>query len=166
MPAVLRVRDKDGNVIDIPSIKGADGKSAYQSAVDGGYKGTEEEFNSLLANIGVTTEKSTEAITGITTNYFMPISSFDSCVSLYLYADEYEGHEIKGLKFEIDGTWFDVKDLSAYDGRSYMINMGKLVRSDVSGKLHVITLYSPHMSEFIDGLTNYLSYNFELEIYL
>ena len=46
MPAVLRVRDKDGNVIDIPSIKGADGKSAYQSAVDGGYKGTEEEFNS------------------------------------------------------------------------------------------------------------------------
>lgn len=31
---------------------GADGKSAYQSAVDGGYTGTESEFNALLANAG------------------------------------------------------------------------------------------------------------------
>lgn len=105
-------------------------------------------------------------ISGVTTNYFMPTSDFNSCVSLYLYADEYEGHEIKSLKFKIDGIWFDVKDLSVYDRRSYMINMGKIVRSDASNMLHVITLYSPHMSEFIAGLTNYQSYNFELEIYL
>ena len=31
---------------------GADGKSAYQAAVDGGYTGTEREFNELLANSG------------------------------------------------------------------------------------------------------------------
>lgn len=31
---------------------GAPGKSAYQAAVDGGYTGTESEFNSLLANGG------------------------------------------------------------------------------------------------------------------
>lgn len=29
---------------------GAPGKSAYQAAVDGGYTGTESEFNTLLAN--------------------------------------------------------------------------------------------------------------------
>lgn len=29
---------------------GADGKSAYQQAVEGGYKGTEDEFKSVLAN--------------------------------------------------------------------------------------------------------------------
>ena len=29
---------------------GADGKSAYQQAVEGGYKGTETEFKSVLAN--------------------------------------------------------------------------------------------------------------------
>ena len=29
---------------------GADGKSAYQAAVDGGYGGTEKEFNGMLAN--------------------------------------------------------------------------------------------------------------------
>lgn len=32
---------------------GAPGKSAYQAAVDGGYSGTESEFNALLANIGL-----------------------------------------------------------------------------------------------------------------
>ena len=30
---------------------GLPGKSAYQYAVDGGYTGTEEEFNTLLANV-------------------------------------------------------------------------------------------------------------------
>lgn len=33
-------------------IEGADGKSAYEAAVEAGYTGTEEEFNSTLANIG------------------------------------------------------------------------------------------------------------------
>ena len=32
--------------------KGADGKSAYESAVSGGYGGTEEDFEQLLANLG------------------------------------------------------------------------------------------------------------------
>ena len=30
---------------------GAPGKSAYQAAVDGGYSGSESEFNALLANV-------------------------------------------------------------------------------------------------------------------
>ena len=45
---VLYIRDKNGNFIPIPSIKGADGKSAYEQAKDGGYTGTEEEFISIL----------------------------------------------------------------------------------------------------------------------
>ena len=31
---------------------GAPGKSAYQAAVDGGYIGSEQEFNAALASIG------------------------------------------------------------------------------------------------------------------
>ena len=31
---------------------GLPGKSAYQAAVDGGYTGTEQEFNTALASIG------------------------------------------------------------------------------------------------------------------
>ena len=49
--AVLYIRDKDGNFIQIPSIKGADGKSAYEQAVEGGFIGTEEEFIAILNGI-------------------------------------------------------------------------------------------------------------------
>ena len=38
---------------------GADGKSAYESAQDGGYTGTESAFNSLLAQVGNKVDKST-----------------------------------------------------------------------------------------------------------
>ena len=64
---ILRVKDSNGNWVDIPSIvgpkgdtgatgpkgetgpAGADGKSAYQYAVEGGYTGTEAEFAEKLA---------------------------------------------------------------------------------------------------------------------
>ena len=38
----------DGKIIPLPTIKGADGKSAYQYAVEAGFKGTEQEFINLL----------------------------------------------------------------------------------------------------------------------
>lgn len=43
----------DGNTVEIllgTVYKGNDGKSAYQAAVEGGFKGTEQEFNNVLAN--------------------------------------------------------------------------------------------------------------------
>ena len=46
--SVLKIKDSNGNWIDIEAIKGADGKSAYEQAKDGGYTGTEEEFITLL----------------------------------------------------------------------------------------------------------------------
>lgn len=48
MTMILNVRDKDGNFIPIPAIRGEAGKSAYEQAKDGGYKGTLEEFIALL----------------------------------------------------------------------------------------------------------------------
>jgi hypothetical protein len=44
--SILSVRDAEGNIIDIPAIKG---KSAYEYAQDGGYMGTEEDFAEMLA---------------------------------------------------------------------------------------------------------------------
>lgn len=35
-----------------PGTKGDPGKSAYQSAQDGGYTGTEQEYNTIFASIG------------------------------------------------------------------------------------------------------------------
>lgn len=52
MPSVLKIRDKDGNFISINAIKGEDGKSAYELAVEGGYAGSEEDFMRALASLG------------------------------------------------------------------------------------------------------------------
>ena len=46
MAAILKVRDANGTVHEIHSLKG---KSAYQYAVEGGYTGTETEFAEKLA---------------------------------------------------------------------------------------------------------------------
>lgn len=58
---ILRIRDENGNFIPINSIKGEDGKSAYEQAKEGGYGGTEEEFitflNGLLNPIEVVSEE-------------------------------------------------------------------------------------------------------------
>ena len=48
MSSILKVKDKDGNWIDITAIKGEDGKSAYEQAKEGGFTGTEEEFIAFL----------------------------------------------------------------------------------------------------------------------
>ena len=37
---------------DVPVSQGTPGKTAYQSAVEGGYKGTEAEFYAALAAAG------------------------------------------------------------------------------------------------------------------
>ena len=47
--SILKVRDKNGNVTDIPAIRG---KSAYEYAKDGGYTGTETEFAEDIASVG------------------------------------------------------------------------------------------------------------------
>lgn len=55
MNGVIRIRDKKtGEWKDITVIKGTDGKSAYQQAVDGGFEGTEEEFTALLNGLAGT----------------------------------------------------------------------------------------------------------------
>lgn len=38
----------NGELVTLPTIKGADGKSAYQYAVEAGFQGTEQEFINLL----------------------------------------------------------------------------------------------------------------------
>lgn len=45
---ILHIRDQNGNFVAIPTVKGDAGKSAYEQAVEGGFKGTEEEFIAVL----------------------------------------------------------------------------------------------------------------------
>ena len=47
---IFKVWDAEqGKYVGVPAIKGANGKSAYQYAVEGGYTGTETEFAAKLA---------------------------------------------------------------------------------------------------------------------
>lgn len=54
--SILKIRDNNGNVTDIPAIRG---QSAYQYAKDGGYTGTESEFSKDINpnNINANAEK-------------------------------------------------------------------------------------------------------------
>lgn len=54
--AILYIRDQDGNFVPIPSINGVDGKSAYEYAKEGGYKGTEQEFIAILNGLTGSTD--------------------------------------------------------------------------------------------------------------
>lgn len=55
---VLKIRDENGNFIPINAIRGDNGKSAYEQAQEGGYKGTEAEFIALLN--GLTSSEDSE----------------------------------------------------------------------------------------------------------
>ena len=47
---ICKVWDAEqGKYVGIPALKGTDGKTAYQYAVEGGYTGTETEFAAKLA---------------------------------------------------------------------------------------------------------------------
>lgn len=48
---IMKVKQADGSIVSIPLGQGANGKSAYEYAKDGGYTGTEAEFAILLASI-------------------------------------------------------------------------------------------------------------------
>ena len=53
---ILRIRDESGKFIPINAIKGDDGKSAYEQAQEGGYKGTLEDFIAILNGLTNTEE--------------------------------------------------------------------------------------------------------------
>ena len=53
---VLYLRDENGNFVPIKTTKGADGKSAYESAIEGGFIGTYEEFCQAIAELTPNTE--------------------------------------------------------------------------------------------------------------
>lgn len=48
----VQIRNENGVFIPIRTIRGAEGKSAYKQAKEGGYTGTEEEFVQILGSLG------------------------------------------------------------------------------------------------------------------
>ena len=52
----LYLRNEDGVLVPLPYIRGENGKSAYELAVENGYKGSLEQFTTLLNNLTYTIE--------------------------------------------------------------------------------------------------------------
>lgn len=138
MAAVLRVRDNEGNYYDIPSIKGDKGKSAYEYAVDGGYQGTEEEFASLLGNVGGsgTTKRPTAEITLEMWNEQYVDSTKQT---ILLGADEIDidpalaGKEIADVEFLTGNEIVSIKDIAEKDSIGYISMYNHFVASEVDG---------------------------------
>lgn len=139
--AVLKVRDNEGNVTEITSIKGTDGKSAYQYAVDGGFEGTEEEFGSLLANVGgsETTKRPTAEYVHDFVNDGRVYFTYGEILILHLYDEEATdeekslvGKEIADIEFERStGEWVSIKDISEIDFLPYISMLNHIVRTTV-----------------------------------
>lgn len=120
--AVLRVRDNEGKYIRIPAIEGEKGKSAYQSAVDGGYKGTEEEFNSTLADIGMNKRPYTTHT--IPAKMIFILETNSGSLGIYSYDQEIGEHEIKAIRVKlIDEGILDMRNMHQLDDIPYILNV-------------------------------------------
>jgi hypothetical protein len=62
MIPVLKVRDKNGNEVKIHAIRG---RSAYQIAVDNGFKGTEKEWLKTLQAEPINEENKAEVVQAV-----------------------------------------------------------------------------------------------------
>lgn len=140
--AVLRVRDENGNVTDITSIKGADGKSAYQYAVEGGYKKPENIFYDDLSKVGNTSTRSTDSLEvfendkhiGLWSDSYdafgrfylvdndsrIPVGAQIASVEIAFLPDKDTGEYING------GEYINIKDMYTFDTSPYVILSDKV----------------------------------------
>jgi hypothetical protein len=156
--AVLRVRDENGNVTDITSIKGADGKSAYQYAVQGGYKKSESEFYNDLSNVGnvLTRPKAQKEFFRIETdgNYDVDFGFWTQTSGnnwwfyagfFYKHPDFPEGTEIADFEVVIPGInnneYISLNNLIPFDEKPY-IPMVKQVYHSKNGSCILQQIYN------------------------
>lgn len=74
---VLKFKDGD-QWVKLPAIKGDPGKSAYQTAVEGGYTGTEAEFNQALMATMTETKRASVTLTAAASTINIPFTITDT----------------------------------------------------------------------------------------
>ena len=104
----------DGQVVHLPTLKGVDGKSAYQYAVDAGFKGTEQEFINLLIegtdviNSHLTDIGAHKDIRDIITDLDKYISGMRQTVGLMNDNTNLIPFPYYDTRTEVDGVTFDI----------------------------------------------------------
>ena len=139
--AVLRVKDENGNVIDIPAIKGDD------------YILTEEDKKEIADMISPDTTKTYEAVLTAESGDFFPVAESNNKISLTATAGLGEGWEIVSvaIKKTAESDWVDIRDMIEEDGVPYFINgrrtyfdngLGLICFSVITLPLGINTYYS------------------------
>lgn len=110
--SILRVKDKDGNTIDIPAIKGDD------------YILTEEDKKEIADMISPDTTKTYEAVLTAESGDFYPVAENNRKIYLTAAAGLGEGWEIVSvaIKKTAKSDWVDIRDMIEEDGVPYFIN--------------------------------------------
>lgn len=126
--SVMYIRDKNGNLVPVPSLKGKDGKSAYAYAQDGGYTGTEAQFTQAMGKIPETISLGIASdgliyifINGEPVGTGIPQGTGGETGDLFGYIDENNTVVLKGDL--ADGT-YNIK-YEMEDGE--IVNIGSLV---------------------------------------
>ena len=114
--SILRFKDDNGNIIDIPALRG---KSAYQYAQEGGFKGTEAEFMERIAAEWATKEE------------------LDTKVSLYIGSDDIpEGYD---LKIDPNGAADDLISRFEFNQLGEEVNDLKNIDAVLSARMDTFT---------------------------
>ena len=144
---ILKIKQPDGTIVNVPIGKGADGKSAYEYAQDGGYTGTEAEFAQLLGNINsgaggdYTLPEAGTSLGGVKTGGDVTISSGVITVN-----DDSHNHTIANvdnLQSALDGK------ASKDEGTFYIEGSGT---TDSTAKTSTWVGSSDRITEYYDGL--------------
>ena len=142
MASVLRVKDKDGNELEIPAVRGRKGergdkgKSAYEIVKEYGYEGSEQEWAESMQR-AVDSAAARPAETKVFLNDYsyeagMDMSSFaNSCIVIRALADEtnsFANKKIEKIEYSFDGgeSWIDVRDFIQTDlFNPYTVNINR-----------------------------------------
>lgn len=65
MIPILRIKDANGNLQEIPAICGPEGKSAYRVALENGFEGTEQEWLDSLKADPISEENKSEVVAAV-----------------------------------------------------------------------------------------------------
>lgn len=148
------------------SIKGTDGKSAYEYAKDGGYTGTEEEFSNRMATkIPVSfmdLEDNGNIVTGNLT-YKVDYTFFDETVTTSDYVAEILGNMFYGVKLSDDFVYnrFCNYDIITYDGEeerygNYRVSHSSMYGTTYIGDESTLTGVSKYDTGFFEPIIMYV----------
>lgn len=134
MESILRIRDKNGNIVDIPALQGADGLSAYQIAIKHGYEGSEEDWLESLKCVSGSSERPTAEV--ILPSAYLDYN--DGLAAIWDYdgiiSDDMLNKEIIKIEYQEGDNWTDLELLLEAIASSPIIRTNKtiFVDSDVS----------------------------------